>query len=101
MIILKKGNVERAAADPAAAARLRQDGYEELVVLDPGELQAEGTEIINEPAVTEEVPAGEPEEPESDLAGMSVMELRREASKRGIKGASAFTKAELLELLQS
>lgn len=81
-MILIRGNVERVAVDPAAITALREQGYKPIA----GELRE-----VNQPVE---------EEKETDLRAMKVQELRSLAKAKGIEGANALTKAELIELLE-
>ena len=80
-MILIKGNIERVAEDPAAIQALIRQGYKP---------------INNQPEAAAEE---EPEVP-ADLESLKVQELRALATKKGIDGVNALTKAELIDLLK-
>lgn len=80
-MIYKRDNVERVVEDKAAAARLEQLGF---VCID-------GTA-----SETEEIAPAQKKE----LEELTIQELRSMAKTRGIKGASALSKKDLIQVLQ-
>lgn len=81
-MIYRKENVEKIAEDKATAARLEKQGY----VCISGAPRKAGQET--------------PPARKSDLTTLTVQELRNMAKARGIKGASALSKKDLLQVLQ-
>ena len=80
-MIYKKDNVERVVEDKAAAVRLEQLGFV----------------CIDGPASeTEEIASAQKKE----LEELTIQELRSMAKTRGIKGASALSKKDLIQVLQ-
>ncbi len=79
-MIYKKDNVEKVVEDKEAAARLEQRGFVRI------DGSAEAEEIA--PAQKRE------------LNSMTIQELRAMAKARGIKGASALNKNDLIQVLQ-
>lgn len=74
-MLLRRFNVEREAESQAEIARLIAEGFE------PAEEADEGEEEVD------------------DLFSMTVKDLRDLAKARGISGAAALKKAELVEIL--
>lgn len=81
---LIRRNVERIVSDKTLAAKLKQQGFVPL----------------DEPKKAEPVEKEEPEEEMKDLSSMTVQELRAMAKARGVKGAAALNKEDLLEILK-
>lgn len=80
MIRLINGNIERVAASEGAAVRLEARGYKRVI---------EESAVKTGKAVDEQAPDK-----------MNVKDLRKLAKEKGITGASALTRAELLEILK-
>ena len=80
-MIYKKDNVEKVVEDKEAAARLEQRGF---VCIDGSSGETEKS-----------APAQKKE-----LEEMTIQELRAMAKARGIKGASALNKNDLIQVLQ-
>ena len=78
-MIYKKDNVEKIVMDSAAAARLEKQGF----VCIAGAPERKVQEVKKK-----------------DLTGMTVQELRAMARDKGIKGASALNKKDLIQVLQ-
>ena len=81
---LIRRNVERIVSDKTLAAKLQQQGFVPL----------------DEPKKAEPAEKEEPEEEMKDLFSMTVQELRAMAKARGVKGAAALNKEDLLEILK-
>lgn len=77
-MILKKNNVERIVDNPVQERRLKAQGYHEVG----------GSDKTAAP------------DPVLDLDEMNVEQLRELAKQKGLTGAGALTKAELLEELR-
>lgn len=75
---LIRGNVERVTESPQEQQRLIKDGYEP----------------VDEEKEPEALPQAE------ELAELTVKQLRQKAKERGIAGAEALSKAELLEVME-
>lgn len=82
---LIRGNVERVTESPQEQQRLIKDGYEPI---------DEEKEPIDEEKEPETLPQAE------KLAELTVKQLRQKAKERGIAGAEALSKAELLEVME-
>ena len=79
---MKLGNMEREVTGAAAIQKLKNKGYKEIdVVKAPEKSNPEPEEGVN-------------------LEGMTVEELKAVAKEKGIAGASALKKDELLALLK-
>lgn len=85
-MILIKDNVERIVDTKEKAEHLRKLGYNTLRI-----------ETYEVPEVAS---PSRPAKPEKPIKSMTVKELRALAKKRGIEGASALLKSELIELLE-
>ena len=83
---LIRENVEREAADQAAIARLKKQGFKEVF----GEKHV--SDASGETSNTGKCGP--------DLASMKADELKELAKEKGIAGAASLTKAELLEALK-
>lgn len=83
-MILKRFNVEQEVKDPDEAEKLQREGWE---TLDLG-----GT--------AEEAPYEVEQEVTCDYAAMTKADLVKKAAARGIAGAKALTKQQLVEVLE-
>lgn len=83
-MILKRFNVEQEVKDPDEAEKLQREGWE---ILELGEK-------------AEEAPYEAEQEETCDYAAMTKAELVKKAAARGIAGAKALTKQQLVEVLE-
>ena len=83
---LIRGNVERVTESPQEQQRLIKEGYKLI-----DEEKEPEAKLQQEPEASPQV---------EELTELTVKQLRQKAKERGIAGAEALSKAELLEVME-
>ena len=91
---LIRGNVERVTESPQEQQRHIKEGYKLIDEEKEPEASPQVEELIDEEKEPEASPQVE------ELTELTVKQLRQKAKERGIAGAEALSKAELLEVME-